>query len=191
MKRLPSAVHWAHHCAAEILCPGDHAIDATMGNGHDTLFLAQQVGPTGRVDAFDVQEKALEQTRLRLTEHGVAARCHLHHCGHQHMAEVLPASSVEQVRVVLFNLGYLPGADKALFTRTETTLAAIRQALRLLAQGGRLIVVTYPGHAGGDEEADAVKTLLTPLSDSFGQVQHMRTLSSQGRPPEYWAVAKR
>ncbi len=191
MKRLPSAVHWAHHCAAEILCHGDHAIDATMGNGHDTLFLAQQVGPTGRVDAFDVQQKALEQTRQRLTDHGVAARCHLHHLGHQHMAEVLPASSVEHVRVILFNLGYLPGADKALFTRTETTLAAIRHALRLLAPGGRLIVVTYPGHVGGDEEADAVKTLLTPLSESFGQVQHMRTLSSQGRPPEYWAVAKR
>mgnify|MGYP001016396814 CR=1 FL=1 len=191
MKRLPSAVHWAHHCAAEILCPGDHAIDATMGNGHDTLFLAQQVGPSGRVDAFDVQATAVEQTRQRLIEHGVADSCHLHHIGHEHMAEVIPPDSAGKVKVILFNLGYLPGADKSLFTSTQTTLTAIRQALELLAPGGRIIVVTYPGHAGGDEEADEVKALLSPLSETFGQVQHMRTLSTHGRPPEYWAVAKR
>jgi 16S rRNA C1402 N4-methylase RsmH len=191
MKRLPSAVDWAHHCTAQILRAGDHAIDATMGNGHDTLFLAQHVGPSGRVDAFDVQAAALEQTHARLIEHGCEQVCHLHHLGHEHMTSALPADCHGRVKAILFNLGYLPGADKSQFTRTETTLTAIRQTLDLLAPGGRLIVVTYPGHVGGDEEADAVRALLTPLSESFGQVQHMRTLSAQGRPPEFWAVAKR
>lgn len=190
MKRLPSAVEWAHHYVTHVVLPGDHVVDATVGNGHDTLFLARLVGPEGRVDGFDVQLTAIQETRHRLEKNGMAGHCHLHHCGHEHLNQVLPVTSAGRVRAVLFNLGYLPGADKTCITRTETTLAALDQALELLAPGGRLVVVTYPGHPGGDAEADAVAKKLSALPHARWNVQHFRNVNPATRPPECWAVAR-
>ena len=45
---------------------GDLCIDATMGNGNDTLLLSRLCGSTGKVLAFDIQEQALNATRERL-----------------------------------------------------------------------------------------------------------------------------
>lgn len=190
MKRLPSAVDWAHEYLRGVVQPGDHVVDATVGNGHDTLFLARLVGPEGRVDGFDIQLTAIQETRHRLEHSGVLGHCHLHHCGHEHLSQVLPVTSAGQVRAIVFNLGYLPGADKACITRTDTTLTALDQALELLPPGGRLVVVTYPGHPGGDAETTAVAEKLTALPPQNWSVQHVHTINRTTRPPECWAVAR-
>lgn len=145
---LPQIIHFADSLAARAIALGDTVIDATMGNGHDTVKLAQWVGPEGLVHAFDIQTQALQSTRARLEAHGLVERCQLHLCGHQLMQEVVET----EVAVVLFNLGYLPGQDKSITTLVETTLSAIEQALRLLKESGVLIVVVYPGHAQGRDE---------------------------------------
>lgn len=130
------------------LSPGDRAVDATCGNGHDTLLLARLVGPEGRVWAFDIQEKALEATRTRLEQAGLADQVDLLLAGHETMADHVPSP----VNGMLFNLGYLPGGDRNLITRTETTRTALEQALSLLLPGGVLAVTAYPGHEGGNDE---------------------------------------
>ncbi len=142
----------AHEEVAAVLRPGDVAVDATAGNGHDTCFLAGRVGPAGRVVAFDIQPEALAATRQRLGEAGLADRVELFEESHAAMARrVAPG-----VGAVMFNLGYLPGGDHGLITRTQETLAALESAAGLLRSGGVLTVVCYPGHSGGDEEAAAV-----------------------------------
>lgn len=40
---------------AQVLQPGDVAVDATCGNGHDSLFMAQCIGSTGHLHAVDLQ----------------------------------------------------------------------------------------------------------------------------------------
>ena len=45
---------------------GDICIDATAGNGNDTLVLCELVGDAGKVFAFDIQEMAVKNTRERL-----------------------------------------------------------------------------------------------------------------------------
>ena len=146
----------AHEAMAECLRPGDWAVDATAGNGHDALFLAQTVGPEGRVFAFDIQSAAATATRRRLAEAGVAERVEVGVRGHEHLSAALPPTAQGRVRGVMFNLGYLPGGDKSLITRPETTLTALQAAAAVLEPGGRLTVVAYPGHAGGGEETAAV-----------------------------------
>ncbi len=133
--------------------PGDTAIDATTGNGHDTQALAAAVGPAGRVIGLDVQEPAIAATRARLEAHGLAPQATLHCTSHIHIASHARPSSVA---AVMFNLGYLPGGDHALTTREEDTIAALDAACPLLRPGGILSVVCYPGHEEGSGESAAV-----------------------------------
>ncbi|MDO5666608.1 MAG: class I SAM-dependent methyltransferase [Alcaligenaceae bacterium] len=149
---LPQIIHFADSLAAAAIEAGDTVIDATMGNGHDTVKLAHWVGPEGLVHAFDIQPQALQSTQERLQAHGLLERCKLHLRGHQFMADAVS----EDVSVVLFNLGYLPGQDKLITTEVSTTLTAIEQALTLLKESGVLIVVVYPGHEQGRSEQEAL-----------------------------------
>jgi len=170
----------AHQRLAAVLAAGDIAIDATTGNGHDTLFLTRQIAPDGQVHAFDIQPQALEATQERLAQAGLAERVTLHLAGHERMREHLPAELAGRVAAVTFNLGYLPGGDHGLVTRPDTTLAALVQASALLRPGGLLSVLVYRGHAGGREEAEAVAgwfaaqaTLSIEVHDSPGPIAYL------------------
>lgn len=189
---LPSAVDWAHLLIEGRLGAGDVAVDATAGNGHDTLFLARKTGPGGRVYAFDVQEAAIASTRQRLRDAGISegSFCLLH-CGHEELEERLPSELRGRVKVIMFNLGYLPGSDKEVITRAASTLRAVRSALEWLAPGGLLTVVVYPGHEGGAEEAREIATLFASLPAKPHEVQHLRPVNRSAAPPECWAVLKR
>ena len=54
------------HFILEHLGEGEVAVDFTMGNGGDTLFLSKTVGESGKVYAFDIQEEALASTEAYL-----------------------------------------------------------------------------------------------------------------------------
>ena len=189
---LPSAVLWSQLLMADRLQPGDVAIDATLGNGHDTLFLAQTVGPEGHVHGFDVQLAALESTRRRLMEAGILETSFtLHHASHAELSTRLPEADRARVRGVMFNLGYLPGSDKSLITETESTRAATRAALELLQPGGLMTVVVYPGHDGGADEARMIAAWAETLPAREVEVQHLRPVNRSAAPPECWAFWKR
>jgi len=148
---------------AQVLQQGEVAVDATMGNGWDTLFLAEQVGPKGLVFGFDVQQEAVTATEKRLRRADLLECGTLLLRGHQEMAEIVPAG----VGAVMFNLGYLPYAKREVVTRAETTLAALDAAAELLRVGGLLTVICYRGHAGGQEEARAVLDWAAAQKESF------------------------
>ena len=135
----------AHDLIRAAIAPGAWVVDATVGNGHDTATLADAVGPTGHVIGFDAQAAALASVRVRL---GAIQNVTLHHCGHEHLAAHLPVEARHRLSAVMFNLGYLPGAEKAVITRAETTIAALGQAVAHLAVGGRISVMLYTGHPG-------------------------------------------
>lgn len=145
----------AHAFATEALAPGDLAVDATCGNGHDTTHLARLVGPQGRVVAFDIQAPAIEETRGRLQSAGLDdGRVHFIQACHRHLDRHVEPSSAA---LVMFNLGYLPGGDRDLTTRSEHTVQALDAAIRALRPGALLLVTCYPGHPEGERETAAVK----------------------------------
>lgn len=187
---LPGAVGYAHTLLRSAVQAGDTVVDATMGNGHDTLFLAQQVGAQGRVFAFDVQKQALEKTACRLAENGAQQQVTLMHSCHSRMAQCLPVECRGAVSAVVFNLGYLPGADKTLTTQRETTLAAVDAALVLLRTGGVLMVVVYPGHAEGRLEGELLEQHLAQLNQDAFQVAKYGFVNLRNSPPHVLAVVK-
>jgi 16S rRNA C1402 N4-methylase RsmH len=151
------------------LRPGDAVVDATAGNGQDTLFLARCVGENGRVYAFDLQSQALAQTQTLLEREAPE----LISCvttvlaGHETMAEVIPPQHVGNLGAVMFNLGYLPGGDPKLITRPETTALALKIAAKWLRSGGILSVVVYTGHAGAAAEEEYVKQFFFGLTQGW------------------------
>ena len=153
----------AHACVTQALQPIVQAnapcvaLDATCGNGNDTLFLLQ-LGVT-QVIGFDLQQEAIAQTKQRCQAF-VPPRLILHQCGHEHLGQHIPNT----IHCAMFNLGYLPHADSAIITQTETTLSAIQQAYEALAPGGIMSILCYRGHGGGPEETAAVSSQLDELS---------------------------
>lgn len=163
-----SLIELAQTLVSESLGLGDEAIDATLGNGHDTLFLSGCVGETGKVYGFDIQEEALRATGQRLSRAGIEKSAYeLHLRSHESMAACVPGD----VGAIMFNLGYLPGGDKSRITQMETTLRALETALGLLNARGILTVMCYPGHEGGLQESEAVKTLLSGVGNPELDVQ--------------------
>ena len=183
---LKSARHWAEELLRQAAGPGAVVIDGTMGNGYDTLWLAELVGETGRVYAFDIQREAVERTRARLDEAGLAGRVTLFHAGHEHIPELVP----EPVDAAVFNLGWLPGTDKALRTRADTTLLAVNAALDKLKQGGLLTVCAYPGHEEGRVERDALIQWAQSLPPAQYGAMIRAYLNQPNDPPVLFAVKK-
>lgn len=135
---------------------GDVCADFTMGNGHDTLFLSKVVGESGKVYAFDIQESALESTRARLIAEGAPENYELIHDSHHNAKSYIKTP----IKAGMFNLGYLPGGDKSVTTKRETTIAAIEAAVELLAPDGILLIAVYPGHEEGTIEGNLIGDML-------------------------------
>lgn len=147
-KPFIKALDYAHLMVSRRVMAGDQVVDATAGNGHDTLFLARLVGPGGKVVAFDLQEKAIENTGKLLQQNKLTDRVRLIRDGHENMSRYLSGSYA----AIMFNLGYLPGSDHRITTRPDTTIKALGAALDFLAPGGLVTLVVYTGHPGGQEE---------------------------------------
>lgn len=181
----------AQAAVAAVLAAGDLAVDATVGNGHDTLFLARCVGEEGAVYGFDLQPQALEQTRGRLESAGLAGRVRLEEADHGRLADHLPPEARGRVKAVMFNLGYLPGSDKACITRPASTRAALDQALQVLAPGGLISVLAYTGHPGGREEADEVRRWSEGLDAQRLEVRYEGVPEARGPAPELTLIRRR
>jgi predicted methyltransferase len=184
-------IPFAHHLVRSALRPGDVAVDATCGNGHDTVRLADAVGTEGRVFAFDVQQEAMQQTQHKVESRVPEVPVELVHDSHATLREHLPDALHGRVGAVTFNLGYLPGADHSVITRPDSTLAALQSAVEVLRPGGIVTVVLYTGHEGGPEEAEAVEAWAASLDQSDVHVLSYRFPNRRNDPPRLVAIEKR
>lgn len=164
----------AHDFLAQVITQEDIVVDATMGNGHDTLFLAKLAK---QVYAFDIQEQALEKTSQRLQEAGLT-NAELILQGHETVDQF-----VREVKAAIFNLGYLPSADKSIITQPQTTLDALDKLCHMLVKGGRIAIMIYYGHEGGDIERDAVMDFISHLPQQEYTAAIYRTLNQINNPP--------
>lgn len=176
---LRGPVPLVHLLLKQLVQPGDRVVDATCGNGKDTLLLAELVGENGLVVAFDIQETALERSAARLAEAGFAGRVTLLAAGHEEMARLVTAP----LSAVVFNLGWLPGGNRELITRPESTLPALDSALHLLQPGGVLAITCYSGHDGGDAETAAVLAWAAALPAQQFHVWRMGQLNVPAAAP--------
>ena len=181
----------AHRALSRQLRPGDTAIDATAGNGHDTARLAELTSPGGSVFAIDIQPEALAATRRRLHAEGLGEVCTLI-CGNhaEELAKLRPGLA-NRAAAAVFNLGFLPGGDHTIRTRPDSTLAALDQAGELLRADGLLAVIAYRGHPGGAAEARAVSDwMLRAVSRGWRANARRPPARPPNRAPVLWLARK-
>lgn len=167
----------AHSYWERIVQPGDLVIDATCGNGRDTLKLCQLALPKGHVYALDIQKEALEAAKNYLLEYLSEIQFILG-CHSVFPAEIKPLS----VKLIVYNLGYLPGGNKTVTTQLDTTLESLRQAMSLVMPGGAISLTCYPGHAEGAKEEKAILDYVSTLSPQEWSVCHHRWINRHEAP---------
>lgn len=182
---------FARQLLQQAVSTGDIVIDGTAGNGHDTLFLAKIVEISGHVYSFDIQHSAITKTEQRLRENQCLSQVTLIHKGHEMAKAEIPTDDYGKVAAAIFNLGYLPGGDKNIVTKPETTIKAIQDIFSILKKEGIIVLVVYHGHNEGKKEKDALLDFVTTIDQSEAHVITYKFLNQKNAPPFIIAIEKR
>ena len=158
---------------------GQICVDATAGNGKDTLTLANLVGDSGLVYSFDIQKEAIKNTEELLLQKNI-----------RHRVELIPNSHVDiqefitrKIDFVVYNLGYLPGGDKSIRTDASTTIESIKNTLEIMAPGAIMLITAYRGHEGGLIEYESVKGITEELDQKRYNVFEFTFINQKNNPP--------
>lgn len=189
--KLERILPFARNLLEKAFLPNSVAIDATLGNGHDTYFLAKLASGTGHVYGFDIQEQAIHATKERLAVENLSDRVTLIHRGHEELKNSIPEAAKGQITAAIFNLGYLPGGDKSIVTKPETTISAIEQLLDCLAVEGIIVLVIYHGHDEGALERDELLQYVKGLDQQKAHVLRYQFENQKNNAPFIIAIEKR
>lgn len=183
---LLSALRQCHYYLRKYIQEGDLVVDATAGNGHDTLLLAKLVGPQGKVLSIDIQEEALKRSRELLSKEGYLNIVELIKGNHAQLDKLVQ----EEVQAVVFNLGYLPKGDHSIVTQPPETIEAIKKALDLIKSKGILAIVSYHGHETGKEEKKLLEEYLRTIEQNYATVLKYEFINQINYPPLLYLVEK-
>jgi len=186
---LKGIIPFAHQLLENSVKQGDTVVDATCGNGNDTLFLSELVGKTGHVYAFDIQEQAIQTTKSVLQDND--RHVHVIHDSHAKIDQYLPKELENKLAGAIFNLGYLPRSDKQIITKSESTILAIETLLRFIKRGAIIVIVVYHGHTGGKTEKDAVLDYTEKLDQKQFAVLKYQFINQKNNPPYVVAIQKK
>ncbi|MGI6706843.1 MAG: class I SAM-dependent methyltransferase [Clostridia bacterium] len=186
MHQLQNALKLSHHFIRQVVREGDTVLDATVGNGNDTLFLARLVGPKGRVIGFDIQSIAIERTKEKLKQEGMLERTILIHDDHANILQHVQ----EPVRAAMFNLGYLPRSDHSITTTHSTTLKAVEACCSLLVPCGTITICIYYGHKEGEDERIRLLEYVKKLDYTGFTVLYSEFINQINQPPLLVVIQK-
>ncbi|MBU5212639.1 class I SAM-dependent methyltransferase [Heyndrickxia sp. FSL K6-6286] len=189
--KLMKVIDFAHSLLKESVTKKEIVVDATVGNGYDTEFLANLVGPEGRVFGFDIQKMAIEQAKRYLAEKTCTENIVLINKGHETLKDSIPEQYHGQVAGAIFNLGYLPGGDKQIITHGNTTINALKQLLEIMKPGALIVLVIYHGHPGGEIERDQVLNFVQTIDQKKAHVLQYQFINQINQPPFVIAIEKR
>ena len=180
----------AMHTASAYIPDNAVLIDATCGNGHDTLRLALHAPSV--LYAFDMQQKAVDNTRSLLISEGfkkeldngtIKLICSSH--------EFMSSYVTEKADLIMFNLGYLPGGDKTITTNVGSTITAVKDALDLIAVNGLVCIAMYSGHDEGKSEKEALLTFARHLDPSVYHSAYVSMINQKNSPPELLLITRK
>jgi len=187
---LKSILNYAHYLIQQSVTKGETVIDATCGNGNDTLFLSRLVEDEGHVLAFDIQDKAINSTKEKLSEelrHNVTVI----QDSHENIPKYIDPKLTGHIGGAIFNLGYLPKGDKKIITKPESTVTALKETLKVLKTNGLVVLVIYHGHEGGESEKNTVLNFVINLDQKKYKVLRYGFINQINNPPFIIAVQKK
>ncbi len=171
----------AHLLLSKYITSEDIMVDATMGNGYDTVFLAEH---SKFVYAFDIQDQALEETR-KLIEKNDITNVTLIKDSHENILNY-----VSEFKGVVFNLGYLPNGDKNITTKKDITLKTIQTLLPVLKKDGFILIVVYTGHDQGIEESNGLNDYFKSIDQNTYKVLRTDLPFQDNKPPFIYFILK-
>ncbi|MCD1147136.1 class I SAM-dependent methyltransferase [Peptoniphilus sp. KCTC 25270] len=183
MKTPKNAVEWSHFFIESFVKNYDVAVDLTLGNGHDFLFLLERFQ---KVYGFDIQKVALEKTADRLKDKNVEKEYYMILDGHENLNEYVE----EKIDALIMNLGYLPSGDKSIITKWDSTKKALENGLEKLNVGGFFLVVLYKGHPGSEEESQGLENYLQQLDQKEFTVHKISCCNQRNTPPELYGIER-
>jgi predicted methyltransferase len=175
-KVVLKATSLAHKIVEKVVVDGDVVVDATLGNGNDSLFLSS-LTINGMVYSFEVQKSAVDRFNKIIDEEGIK-NIKVINNGHQNMDLYID----KKVKAIMFNLGYLPGSDKTITTKSDTTLEAVQKGLKLLVPGGVMTIAVYVGHEEGQREAEDLLKEITELDSKHFSVMNINFINRKNAP---------
>lgn len=186
---LKRIIPYTHQLLENSVEAGDVVVDATCGNGNDTLLLSRLVGESGHIYAVDVQEQAIESTKRLLASNNRTNVTYIHD-SHAKLDQYLPDDSRGKIGGAIFNLGYLPRSDKQIITHGDSTIAAVETLLQYIRKKALVVLVVYHGHEGGPTEKDTVLSYVRGLDQKKYAVLKYQFLNQQNNPPFVIAIEK-
>lgn len=182
-------ITFAHANLKEVISPGDTVVDATCGNGNDTLMLAEACGKNGHVYAFDIQSQAIKTTKAMLENKAIHHVTYIQD-SHSTIDQYVPEITKGNISAAIFNLGYLPRGDKSIITTPESTITALEKLLHYIRKGGRVALVIYHGHAGGEAEKNDVLSFVKHLDQTVYEVVQYKFINQKNNPPFVVVIQK-
>lgn len=181
-----NAVKLAQYLLAGKVKRAGYLVDATAGNGKDTLFLAENSPEHAVIWAFDVQQSAILNTKQLLVDYKLENKVNAIIDSHANIEQY----SIKEIDVAMFNLGYLPNAGHKVTTKCQSTIIALQKIVGLLSIGGVISLVAYTGHQEGLLENEAVKELLLSLSPAIFTVGCWSMINHSNNPPILYIIEK-
>ncbi len=187
---MKQIIPFAHDYLKSSVQQGEIVVDATLGNGHDSLLLSEIVGENGRVIAFDIQEEAIETSKALFKSHG-KTNIHCFLKGHEQAEKALTELNVKEIGGAIFNLGYLPNSNHEITTEGKTTIAAFEQLFKRLKRKRYIVFVVYPGHAEGKREKNELLSYFKQFPSSTADIITYQLVNRSDKAPFVVAVYKK
>lgn len=162
-------------------------IDATAGNGYDTLFIAKMLKDDGFLYSFDISKKAVNNTEKLLFDNDIKSdNIKIINDSHENVDRYLID---KKINAAMFNLGYLPNSDKIAVTKAQSTICALEKILNMLSDKGVVTICSYIGHDNGEEER-AVSSYLLALDKKAYEISKTEMMGRPSAPVLYLIIKK-
>lgn len=165
---------------SEFIKPGFICIDGTIGNGNDSLRLLELLKGEGYLYGFDIQKVAIDNTLKLIKENLTVDNYDLILDSHSNLDKYIDT----EIDFYIMNLGYLPGGNKSLTTKSKTTISFLDKANSILKSSGLGIIVFYVGHEAGLIEAREVYKHLKNYNQKDFNILHLDFMNQRNNPPE-------
>ena len=185
-KILNGATDFVHSLIKEKIESDFLCIDATLGNGYDTLFLLKNLKENGFVFGFDIQNDAIKNTK-KLLKNKNFSKYKLIEDSHVNFEKYIK----EKIDLVVYNLGYLPGGDKTITTKSKSTLKSIKSAMDILKKHGMIFITAYPGHNEGQNELNLMKNYFKTVDQRNFNIVKLDFYNQVNKPPVIFIIEKR
>jgi len=162
-------------------------IDATAGNGYDTLFIAKMLKQNGSLFSFDISYQAVGNTKKLLEENNISINnVNIINDSHENIDKYIGQN---KIKAAIFNLGYRPHSDKTVKTMPASTILALGKILYRLECGGAVIICSYTGHDGGEEDEQVFKYLCGMENKTY-EISKTEMISRKHSPVLYLIIKK-